>query len=235
MKLICLPYAGGSASIFNQWRDSLLPEIEIKNIELAGRGKRSREACYTNVLDAVEDIYSIIDKELDDEPYAIFGHSMGSLLAFELGHKIQKENHRMPEAFFFSGKSAPNLPAKEIVHEYEEERFIEKVFSLGGTPAELMDHKDLLNIYLPIIRADYKVVETYKFQEDRNKLKTPFYILYGDKDEITLDEVLAWENHTSKSCRWYEFYGGHFFIKKQERLVLDLINRILVKELKIGI
>ncbi|MED3024758.1 MULTISPECIES: thioesterase II family protein [Bacillus cereus group] len=235
MKIICLPYAGGSASIFNRWSDLLLPEIRIENIEIAGRGKRSREACYTNVLDVVEDIYSIVEKGLDDEPYVIFGHSMGGLLAFELGHKIQQENRRLPEAYFFSGKSAPNLPTKEIVHEFEEERFIDRIFSLGGTPAELLHHKDLLDIYLSIIRADYKVVETYEFPENRDRLNTPFYILYGDKDVINLDEILAWENHTSKSCKWYEFYGGHFFIKNQENRVLNLVNRILTEELKIGV
>ncbi|KEK20053.1 thioesterase II family protein [Bacillus gaemokensis] len=235
MKLICLPYAGGSAAIFNGWKASLLSEITLENVELAGRGKRYRENFYTSVFEVVEDIYSIIHKELDDSPYAIFGHSMGSLLAFELGHKIQQEKRRIPEAFFFSGKAAPNFLNQENVHLYEKERFIKKIFSLGGTPAELMKYKVLLDRYLPIIRADYKIVETYKFQDNRPLLNTPFYIFYGDEDTITLDKIKAWENYTSKSCEWFKFDGNHFFIKQQERLVINLINKILIDKPNVGI
>ncbi|WP_242292477.1 thioesterase domain-containing protein [Bacillus cereus group sp. BfR-BA-01441] len=235
MKLICLPYAGSSARVFNTWRNTLLPEIEIKNIELSGRGKRIRETCYKNIADAVEDIYNIIDKEIDDSPYIIFGHSMGSILAFELGHKIQQENRRMPEAFFFSGKPAPDQTIKEFVHLYKDVDLIGKIFKLGGTPPELIQNKKLLDIYLPIIRADYKIVETYKFQDKKKKLNAPFYILYGNKDEFALHEILAWKNHTSKYCTFYEFDGGHFFIKEQEKSVLNLINTVFLDELKIGV
>ncbi|GGG33682.1 thioesterase [Lysinibacillus alkalisoli] len=228
MKLICIPFAGGSSVVFSKWHRLLSEDIEILNIELAGRGRRFQEKCYDNVEEAVDDIYQIVLPVLTgEEPYAIFGHSMGSLLAFELCHRIQEYNHRLPVAVFFSAKSAPHLPPKEQVHLFEKERFIEKVFSLGGTPEQLLNNRDLLDLYLPSIRADYKLVETYKFQKRSNLLNIPFYVFYGDEDDIKIDEMQGWKIHTSQTCRWYEFKGGHFFIQPQENRVVTLIDDIL--------
>ncbi len=231
-----MPYAGGSSVVFSKWKEHFEPEIEILNIELAGRGRRFQEDCYEQVEEAVSDIYHILRPMLlSNEPYAIFGHSMGSLLAFELCHKIQEENHKLPIAVFFSAKSAPHLPPKEQVHLLEKERFIQKVFSLGGTPKQLLDNRELLDLYLPSIRADYKLVETYKFKERKNLLDIPFYIFYGDKDDISMDKLKGWELHGSKECRWYEFIGGHFFIQSQEYRVTALIDSLLNNLVKLKI
>ncbi|WP_350301786.1 thioesterase II family protein [Peribacillus frigoritolerans] len=105
--------------------------------------------------------------------------------------------------------------------------FYREGFNLGGTPEQLINNKELLDLYLPSIRADYKLVETYKFQERLSLLNIPFYVFYGDKDDIKMDELQEWKIHTSQTCRWYEFIGGHFFIYSQENRVVTLIDDIL--------
>ncbi|WP_257143875.1 thioesterase II family protein [Bacillus pseudomycoides] len=231
MNLICLPYAGGSASIFNTWNEFLSPEINVCGIELAGRGRRFQENLHMNIMGIVEDIYNDIYQKIDNSPYSIFGHSMGGLIAYELGQKIQEEGRRMPELFVFSGKSAPQFKSKEVVHKYNDEQLCEKILRLGGTPAEVLDNKELLDIYLPIIRADYKIVETYSLSDQRQALDVPFHVFYGNQDNILLSEILLWKDHTSKTCDFYEFDGGHFFIKQKESLVIDLLNQLLVRNL----
>lgn len=228
VKLICLPYAGGSARIYNTWGHLLDEKIEVVCPELAGRGKRFNEPFYKNLKEAVDDIYKNIEPIVNSGPYALFGHSMGSLLTFELYYKLKREGHCEPEAIFFSGKAAPHIPIKEKVHLYNEEQILEKIFSLGGTPREVLDNKDILNLYLPIIKADYKIIETYVCENKSTLIKSPCYILYGSEDDITLEEILEWEEHTLNVPKFYEIYGGHFFIKNQESVVINLLNQILL-------
>ncbi|MEM5672660.1 thioesterase domain-containing protein [Bacillus cereus] len=104
VKLICLPYAGGSARIYNTWVHLLDEKIEVVCPELAGRGKRFNEPFYKNLKEAVDDIYKNIEPIVNSGPYALFGHSMGSLLTFELYYKLKREGHCEPEAIFFQGK-----------------------------------------------------------------------------------------------------------------------------------
>lgn len=228
IKLICLPYAGGSARVYSKWVNMLDKSIEVISPELTGREKRYNEPYYENLKEAVEDIYKNIRLIIDSGPYSLFGHSMGSLLTFELYYKLKEKGHREPEAIFFSGKAAPNIPVKEKVHLYSEKQILKKISSLGGTPKEVLDNKDILNFYLPIIRADYKIIETYEYKQKNSLISSPCHILYGSEDDIALEELLAWENHTYDIPKFYEICGGHFFIKDQENMVTSLLNQVLL-------
>lgn len=228
VKLICLPYAGGSATIYSKWIYMLDKRIEIVSPELAGRGKRYNEPYYKDLNEAVEDIYKNIRLITNSGPYALFGHSMGSLLTFELYYKLKEKGHREPEAIFFSGKAAPNIPIKEKVHLYSTEQIIKKISSLGGTPKEILDNEDIINLYLPIIKADYKITETYEYKKKNSLISSSCHILYGSEDDITLEELLEWENHTCDIPTFYKVSGGHFFIKNQENMVINLLNQILL-------
>ncbi|MGM2841797.1 thioesterase II family protein [Bacillus cereus group sp. Bce002] len=235
VKLICLPYAGGSARVYSKWVYMLDNRIEVVCPELAGRGKRFNEPYYKNLKEAVDDIYKNIRSIINSGPYALFGHSMGSLLTFELYYKLKEEGHCEPEAIFFSGKAAPNIPIKEKVHLYSEEQILEKISSLGGTPREVLDNKDILNLYLPIIKADYKIIETYEYKNKSSLINSPCNILYGSEDDIALEELLEWENHTFDMPKFYKIYGGHFFIKNQENMVINLLNQILLDKMIVNV
>nr|WP_285846751.1 thioesterase domain-containing protein [Priestia koreensis] len=227
-----MPFAGGSSRSFAKWSNLLVPNIEIIDIELAGRGKRFQEECYKSVKEAIDNIYQILHPVFTgSEPYAIFGHSMGGLLAFELCYKIQELNHIPPIAAFFSAKSAPHLAGKKKVHLFEKKRFIQHLFELGGTPKQLLNNEEFLDLYLPYIRSDYKMIETYQFEKRSSLLNIPFHILYGDRDEIKMNQLTGWKEYTNMTCQLYEFFGGHFFIQSQEKEVVSLIESILTGKL----
>lgn len=230
MILFCLPYAGGSEVIYYKWRKYLDPLIRLEPIELKGRGKRFNEDFYENLEEAVEDIFENIKNKIVHEEYAIYGHSMGSLLAYELYYKISKENIKMPKHMFFSGYKAPSIPRKEKqVHLLPDHEFIEEVINLGGTPQEVADNKELLQLFAPILRSDFKMLEKYLYKEKKEKIQCDISILNGKEDDITLEELLAWEKLGDKGFKVYNFQGNHFFINNNVENITKIINTTLGK------
>ena len=160
MILFCLPYAGGSETIYYKWKKHLHPSIQVVPIELKGRGKRFSEFFYESLEEAVDDIFENIKEKIVDDDFAIYGHSMGSLLAYELYYKIDELNFRKPKHIFFSGYKAPSIVREiENIYTLPNYDFMRKIMELGGTPEELMKNKELLQIFLPIIRSDFKILE----------------------------------------------------------------------------
>lgn len=230
MILVCLPYAGGSEVIYYKWKKYLNSSIHLEPIELKGRGKRFNEDFYENLEDAVEDIFeNIKDKILDDE-YAIYGHSMGSLLAYELYYKIYNEKGKLPKHIFFSGYKAPSISRKERqVHLLSDDEFIKDVIELGGTPQEITENEELLQLFIPIIKNDFKMLEKYLYKEKKDKIQCDISILNGKEDDITLEEILAWENLGDKGFKVYNFEGNHFFINTNVENIIKIINSTLIK------
>ncbi len=164
IKLFCIPYAGGSAMVYHKWKNKLNSVIELHPIELAGRGSRYNEPLYKSLDEAVNDIYRYIISHIDSSPYALFGHSMGSYLTFELFHKLTSMRHKEPIHIFFSGKESPQSnKSKRQIHLLDDLNFKSKILELGGTPEELINNEELSHFFLPIIRADYKITEKYKY------------------------------------------------------------------------
>lgn len=230
MILFCLPYAGGSEVIYYKWKRYLNSSIYLEPIELKGRGKRFNENFYANLEEAIEDMFeNIKDKILYDE-YAIYGHSMGSLLAYELYYKIYNENVKMPKYIFFSGYKAPSIPRKEKqIYLLPYEEFIKEVIELGGIPQEVADNEELLQLFTPILRNDFKMLEKYLYKEKKYKIQCDISILNGKEDDITLEELLAWKNHGDKGFKVYNFEGNHFFINTNVEYITKIINTILAK------
>lgn len=228
MILFCLPYAGGSESIYYKWKKFLDPSIELVPLALKGRGKRFSEDFYENLEEAVDDIFENIKNKIVDEDYAIYGHSMGSLLAYELYYKISDHNFRKPKHIFFSGYMAPSIiRKKENTHELSDNNFMQKVMKLGGTPEELMNNQVLLQIFLPVIRSDFKMLEGYKYKKREKKIDCDVSILNGKQDSIKLNEKLAWKNHVSQGFNIYNFEGNHFYINTNIKNITDIISDTL--------
>jgi len=230
IQLFCLPYAGGSAVVYREWTKYLHDSIELNAIELAGRSTRFKVPFYESFNEAISDIYNRISEKLDGRPYAILGHSMGSALAFELAHKLKNLHHAAPLHMFFSGRCPPQKPRdKNNIHLLPDKEFIKKIMEMGGTPKELLQDKELLELFTPILRADFKLIETYKYIEKNEKLDSDITILWGKQEEnATVHDLYEWENHTTKKCKIKLFNGGHFFIHECISDVVNIVNSQLL-------
>ena len=230
-KLFCLPFAGGSAMMYIKWKKLLHPAVELCPLELAGRGKRFKDSFYESYDAAVDDAYHLIQHEIHKGPYALFGHSMGAGLAFDLCHKIKQAGGPPPEHLFLSGRKPPHLnPDDSSISNLPEKEFKEEILKLGGTSPEVAANKELLEIFLPVIRADYRILETRLFTGVDGKLDCPVTILNGTEDEPTPEELGEWQIYMNRLCKFHDFKGDHFFINDYPGEIVAIINQSLVKE-----
>ncbi len=228
VKLFCLPYAGGSAMIYSTWRKSMLPGIEVIPIELAGRGGKKDVPFYKSLAgDGADDIWKQINRHLDSSPFAIFGHSMGALFAYEVGCRMRAEGRRAPAHMFLSGREAPHLKGSDKnVHLLPDSEFQEEILKLGGTPKELFEQEELARLFLPILRADYRLVETYEPSPSNRSepLDCDMTVLWGAGDHYALEDAEQWRHYTKRQCRVEAFQGNHFFIHSHKQQVIDLVR-----------
>lgn len=227
IKLFCFPYAGGSATVFNKWRTYLNPDIQLVPLELAGRGARFKESFYQSITEAVNDLYDRMDFKTN-LPYAVFGHSMGSILAYELCRKIAADNQKGPAHIFVSGMYPPHIKKeRKILHKLPLAEFKEEIIKIGGTPQEIFENQELMDFFVPILKADYKIYETYEFLPDDTKFDCGITAFNGLSDKPTFAEMLEWGKHTSDSSKLYQYEGGHFFIHNHTAAIVDVINKTL--------
>ncbi|MBW9154569.1 thioesterase II family protein [Clostridium estertheticum] len=230
MKLFCLPYAGGSKTAYYKWKEVLNNNIQLEAIELKGRGTRYGEGFYTDFDDAVNDIYINIKNKIIDDDYAIFGHSMGSLLAFELYYKIVENGGRIPKHIFFSGYKDPDCARKEEpIYNLPDDEFMNEVIKLGGMPIEVLENKELCQLVTQILKNDFKILELYKYRQRNDTIKCDTTILNGSEDTITFEEVYGWKKYCLKNVRILTFEGDHFFINNNMNKIIKLIEHTLLK------
>lgn len=231
--LYCFPYAGGSAAAFNRWRQYLDTRIEMHSVELAGRGRRIYDPLYQSMEEAVDDALNIIGSRLQETPYALFGHSMGGIIAYELTQKIRERNLPQPRTLFVSGRGAPHIPYQHdepSLHRLPDEDFKKEIIRLGGTPKEFFDHPELMGILLPMLRSDFQIAETYEeaVQTDIHPLDIAITVLIGKKEDVTAEQVHGWKDHTRGVCTVYYLEGEHFFINEETEKIVTIINSTLL-------
>lgn len=230
IKLFCLPFAGGAANMYDHWRTKLSKKIELCPINLAGRGNRFTERPYKDLDEAVDDIYDIIKSDISVSDYAIFGHSMGALLAYELVQKIQNNGKKGPVHVFFSGRKPVHIPkTKKLYRDMDNQEFQEAVLSLGVTPPEIFKNLELKEIFIPLLRSDFTIAETFVERPQIIPLQCNISALIGEEEEITSNEAEQWKLHTTEKCSVHFIEGDHFFLLKQLQEVIDIINSNLIK------
>ncbi|MVO98610.1 thioesterase II family protein [Paenibacillus lutrae] len=236
IKLFCLPYAGGSAMMYKRWSKLMDSAIELAPIELANRGTRSKHPHYDNLNQAVDDLYKWILPYLDGSPFAFFGHSMGSLLSYELIHRIKESTGQEPIHAFFSGRNPPHILKEESVSfDSGKEEFLEDLRQLGGMPVEILESEALLDYVLPIIRGDFKMMSTYSYVPRSAKFEFNISALGGKEDkEVPVEDLREWAQFTNRECSTVLFEGGHFFINELPQEIVSFINRTLVTALLTG-
>jgi surfactin synthase thioesterase subunit len=230
LKLFCFPYAGGSSAIFTNWKQFIDPSIQLIPIELSGRGKRIQEPLYKDVQEMITDAFSIVRKELNNEPFSFFGHSMGGMISYQLGQYFKEKSLPTPKHIFFSGRSAPHVdrPDEKKYHLMDEKNFKQEVINLGGTPAEFFDHPELVELFLPLLKNDFKLAETNINKGEIHPLDCNITVFLGKDEDLTTDQCDGWKKHTSKLCSIHYFEGGHFFLHNETEQIVRLINNTLL-------
>lgn len=227
IKLFCIPYAGGSAAVYSKWKKKLNPLIELKQVELPGRGYRIKEPLIDNMPDMVENIFKEIKDQIES-PYILFGHSMGALITYEVCKRIKQEGYPAPVHIFISGKQAPQAKSeKPNCYSLPEDEFIKHILNYNGTDDVVFKNKELASLFIPILRADFKLVETYKFDCSDDYLECDVSVFSGAEDRaVSWEDLSGWQEVTKGNCNFYQFKGGHFFINEHTEEVVDQINNV---------
>ena len=227
LRLFCFPHAGGGALSFRSWSNDLPPTVEVCPIELPGRGIRFMETPLTQLDLLVRSLAEAILPYLD-KPFVFFGHSMGALLSFELARWLFKAYNITTLHLFISACHAPQIPsAKPPIHSLPEAEFIEEMRRLNGTPKAVLEDREMMQILLPILRADFAVVETYAYTTDL-PLKCPITAFGGLSDRVvSCDRLEAWREQTCASFTLHMLPGDHFFWQSSEQIFLRIFSRKL--------
>jgi medium-chain acyl-[acyl-carrier-protein] hydrolase len=229
LRLFCFPYAGGAAQIYREWSGGLPSNVEVCPIQFPGRGSRMREAPYTKLLNLVESLSPAIVPSLD-RPFAFFGHSMGATIAYELSRLLSKQHGLEPAHLFVSGRAAPHIP-DDRPHNYNlpEPEFIAEVRRLNGTPAEVLEHPELMQILIPLLRADFELVQTHKYTEGP-PLSCSITAFGGLRDQhVSPEDIEGWRQHTTGSFSVRMLPGDHFFVTTSQKLLQRIIAQELYK------
>lgn len=228
-KLFCFAYAGGSAAIYNKWKAYLDKGIELVPIEYAGRGKRFKEDFYPTVSSALDDIYREVCRHIGKYGFSFFGHSMGCVVAYEICKKLKIEYGREPLHIFVSGRYPPHIEKKGVLlDELPDSLFMNEVYKLGGTPKIIFENDELSKLFVPRLRADYRLAGQYKFDNDIMQFECGISAFHGIRDPIvSRNELDEWKKYTTSKCKVYEFAGGHFFIHDYYKEMTKIINETL--------
>ncbi|MEH2007550.1 thioesterase II family protein [Nostoc sp.] len=227
LRLFCFPYAGGSSAIFRTWPNNLPSNVEVCAVEYPGRGRQMKLAPLTRLESLVEAIAPALIPYLD-KPFAFFGHSMGGLVSFELTRLLRSQYSLAPFHLFISARRAPQIPlTKAPLHILSDSDLQDELHSLNGTPKAVLESPELMQIFLPILRADFAVLETYIYTQ-KQPLECPITVFGGLQDQETNHEALqAWREQTSATFSLEMFDGGHFFIHSHQQLLFKFISQEL--------
>jgi surfactin synthase thioesterase subunit len=222
-RLLCLPHAGGSASFYFSVSQALAPDTEVLAVQYPGRQDRRTEPCAETIPELADRLLEALG-DFMDRPLAIFGHSMGSIVGFELAGLLEQKASMVPLILFASGRRAPSRLYPENVHKRDDPGLIAEIRSLSGTEERVFGNEEMLRMVLPAIRSDYRAVETYR-PTRTSSLGCPVSVLVGDADPKTaVSDAAAWREHTTGAFDMKVFPGGHFYLAAQATQVLAYVT-----------
>lgn len=224
-RLFCFPYAGGGASVFRQWQQHMPPGVQVCAVQLPGRESRMAEVPCTDLESLVEQLYDALASLLET-PFALFGHSLGAKIAFALAICAQKRQ-RPVRHLFVAGSRAPHLQEPRPLHHLPDAELIAALRRYAATPEALLANRELMSLYMPLLRADFTLDETYVYRDDE-PLLCPLTVFGGEDDPETGSEDLdAWQQHCKSTFCCHMFPGGHFFIRSAQKQLLSRLIREL--------
>ncbi|MFE7135199.1 thioesterase II family protein [Streptomyces sp. NPDC057638] len=225
VQLVCLPHAGGSAPFYRPVAQALNPGFEVLAVQYPGRQDRRHEPMIDDLRELADEVTAAV-LDTVDRPYALFGHSMGATLAFEVASRCEREG-RGPLRVFASGRRAPSRHRDERVHTRDDDGVVAELRGLSGTDQRIFGDEELLRMVLPAIRNDYRAAETYRYHPTA-KLRAPITALVGDADpKATEDEAESWRDHTESVFDLHVYPGGHFYLLDHAAAVIRVIAEAL--------
>jgi medium-chain acyl-[acyl-carrier-protein] hydrolase len=227
IRLFCFPYAGAGPSIFNDWRGMLPESVDLIGVVYPGRECRAGEMPARCLSELVGDLASQL-QDFDEMPCAFFGHSMGAYVSFELARRLAQDAMR-PQHLFLSAAGAPHLPEPNQIHQLPGREFLRALLRLNGFPAEVLRESELVKYALPILRADFTVCETYRFNADAPS-RCPMTV-YGGTNDIRVDRqrLEAWRHLASVSFSMKLFEGDHFYLRERKAELLSSMRQELTR------
>lgn len=223
-RLFCFHYAGVGASVYRLWPAALPADLEVCAVQLPGRGNRLREPALPSIPALVEALLPELRPQLD-LPFAFFGHSMGAVLASEVARALHRHGPT-PRHLLVSGRRPPHWPTPDpLLHLLPDAEFVTEINRrYGGIPPEVAQHKELLDLLLPCLRADIAALETHTPPPSREPLSCPISVFGGAADPLTpRDHLDAWRSETTGAFRVRVFPGDHFYLNAcREALLADL-------------
>jgi medium-chain acyl-[acyl-carrier-protein] hydrolase len=226
-RIFCFPYAGAGASVFRNWSNKFSPDTEICFIQLPGREGRMREPLFTKLSPLVQTLATVLLPYLD-LPFTFFGHSMGALVSFEVALLLRRNYNISPKHLFVSGRQAPQISKQNPpIHQLPDNLFIEELRRYNGTPEAILQNIELLSLFLPILRADFEINDTYTYTPNK-PLSCPITAFGGLQDSgVSREDIAAWGYQTSSNFSMHMFPGNHFFLKNECDRLLALISETM--------
>lgn len=225
LRLVCVPAAGAGPSAYRPWARHVGPSVEIWCAELPGRERRFNEPAATSMAEIAELLADAIATRLRP-PVALFGHSMGALVASETARRLEQADP--PVHLFVSGARAPHMPLPGAPHALDDDELREWLRRLDGAPQEVLADPQLLPLLLPLLRADLRVCDDYLGTPGLAPLSCPITALAGRDDPLaTPRHVAAWSSYTTGEFDLAVFPGGHFYLQEREAEVTRLIQERL--------
>lgn len=230
VSLLCFPCGGASAAIYARWRLHLPRWIRLVPIELPGRGARAAEPFSCNISELVEQL-CLEHARVLETPYALFGHSMGGLLAYRMARYLQQHGRSLPLMLFASASPAPSSGSWNFSSRDSDEALLCDLHRYGGVPDDVLESPEMLRLALDALAADYVLCNSFEYQGPAH-LPVPLRVLAGRDDEVRQEQLAAWRRETTSSFAIHWFDGGHFYLRPHEKPVVRLIEQQLADTLK---
>jgi surfactin synthase thioesterase subunit len=225
LRMFCFPYAGGGAAAFRMWPEFLPDSVEVCGVQPPGRENRIGE-------EPIADVHELVARLLPslapwcDKPFIFYGHSTGGLVAFEMIRELRRQQMPLPLHLVVSAARAPHIPEPSPLHHLPREVFLQELRRFSGTPEAVLENSDLMEIYIPILRADLAIEEKYTLKEEA-PINIPITAICGSEDDEAPKSVMEpWKRYTTDSFELIGLQGGHFFINSAREDLLSYLSRI---------
>jgi len=228
LRLFCFHPSAAGASLFRLWGKYLPSNIEVCAIQLPGRETRIKEALITKWDDLIPKLTQGLLPLIKEYPFVFFGHSLGALISFEVVCKLRREKLPVPKYMFVCGRRPPHIPIDNLLHQASEQELISTLREYGGTPEAVLQNQELMELFLPILRADFTLNEKYTYFPEA-PLESPIVAFRGTNDVIVnLEQLSQWEKHTISNFALHEFPGGHMFFQQEPKALIETMSKFIV-------